>query len=868
LNPNAVMPLPSSILEDSNIDSLPFSGKKTRLEGIAPLWMYAHFAVRAVMNGTEELSIRQADAGYTLIWQRGPLLKAGGAADTPCFTITQKSSDTIRLEFITPPDEKGGKWTMADLTETPLNFIVSSAEVASRDSPPANTEVLIIGGPAANWMYAAVTVAAHSAGIKHILYESPREKAYISIGALKPGKLIQYQKRGGNGLVIGIVGDPNSGKSVFRDWLEKIIKDEWPNSWWIDADPAAPTPNWFLYGLYSGKTDEEIRNEVINIRKKNKKDWAPELESMVADNIRNARENLDVIIVDLPGGNFSDKSRPKRIPKGREVIFKEIDLFIILWIDDAARKGWLSALREHNMEHLVFAEIKSCDHESPPSLETHREGHLIKGTARGLDRGNIYHYAKQSVKSGSAEFIRYIYAWTAVRHAKAAAAKAFLTGQGGVRYGAAVLCMDGKIYTAGQYSSFNHSTNIHAEQGALLQAAMNGSFAVRALALVSTDNSAMPRPCGICRQVMIEHIAHTGSAFDVAMADNEGRVEIERADALLPLSWASHKSRGEQDRPLRDREPRLLSAPPDERFRTGNCVQWTDNETTAIGIVWESDFLPGRMLARLKYLKNPSGEWRELPNSLTESFNYMNELQKTGFAGPAGFGPSACLVKPSEIEGIAYAKIEGDAEPPKEFTRFLEDAGISVSRLGFTGSRALGLERENSGFVFFGEAKAEEILRFRKTAQLYLKNGKASIPGESGTWRFFDKAFPGGIKRITEEERFFESLEFGGKKISVIFTSDEKFIAYNEDEWDAAGWHTVSGVVQDDSRAPFKRACFALITDFHRQIEVVSYCKFANLVKTGDRLSLGGWLLKNKKNESVQRLIQILPGNDPIVWLS
>jgi hypothetical protein len=431
LNPDNGTLLPP-VLEDSAIDSLPFSGKKTLLEGRAPQWMYAHFAVRAVMNGTDELSIRQADAGYTLIWRRGPLLTAGGSAETPCFKITKESPDTIRLEFKTPPDEKGGKWTMTDLTETPLNF--------------DNTEVLIIGGPAANWMYAAVTIAAHSAGIKHILYESPREEAYISIGALKPGILIQYQNRGGNGLVIGIVGDPNSGKSVFRNWLEKIIKDEWPNSWWIDADPASPTPNWYLYGLYSGKTDE-----VNSIRKK--KDWSPDLEKMVAETLRTTRKNLDIILVDLPGGDFSDKQRPKRIPEGREVIYKEIDLFIVLWKrkneDEAAiREGWLSALRKHNMEHLVFAEIESCEHTSSPSLETHRDGHLIKGTARGLDRGNIGHYAKQFIKPGAAEIIRYIYAWIAVQHAKAAAAKAFLTGQGGVRYGAAVLCRDGKIYTA------------------------------------------------------------------------------------------------------------------------------------------------------------------------------------------------------------------------------------------------------------------------------------------------------------------------------------------------------------------------------------------------------------------------------------
>jgi len=389
LNPDIDRDLQASVLEDPAIDSLPFSGKKTMLEGNAPLWMYAHFAVRAVMNGTEELSIWQADADDTLIWRHGPLLTAGAGIDPLCFTITKEESNAVRLEFIDAPNEKGGKWTMTDLIKTPLSF-------------PENTEVLIIGGRAANWMCAAVAVTAHNAGINYILYYTPREKTYISIGALEPGKLVQYQKRAVKGLVIGIVGDPNSGKSVFMDWLEKIIKDEWPNSWYSDADIASPTPKWYLDGLFSGQTEK-----VKKIREESKKKWTREFELRAADTVRNARENLDITLVDLPGGRHN-VSPPQRIPPGREVIFKEIDLFIVLWKSEAAREGWLSALREHNMENLVFAEIESREPDSPPFLETHMEGRRIAGTARGLNRGNTGHSVKKFIKPGAAEIIKYI----------------------------------------------------------------------------------------------------------------------------------------------------------------------------------------------------------------------------------------------------------------------------------------------------------------------------------------------------------------------------------------------------------------------------------------------------------------------------
>jgi cytidine deaminase len=552
------------------------------------------------------------------------------------------------------------------------------------------------------------------------------------------------------------------------------------------------------------------------------------------------------------------------MPLGREVIFNEIDLFIILWKDKDALEGWRSVLAEHHLENRIFAEIESLDHDGP-SLETHREGTLVLGTAKGLDRKNDRYSVKPAILRGAEELTRHIRSWRTAQYAKAAVAKAFLTGEG-VRYGAAVLCADGKIYTAGQYSSFNHSTNIHAEQGALLQAAMGGSFAVRILALASTDGSAVPRPCGVCRQVMLEHVQRSGSMFDVAMVGADGRIELESVAALLPFSWESHKSRKNQEQSLRRREPRLLPKPEDVPLRTGDCVSWSGSKTEAVGIVWESAFQPDEMLVKMKYLKTPSGEWLKLPHSLTQPFDYMDALQKAGFARPAGFGPSACLLKPSDITGFAASGIEGKAKPPETFVEFLTEAKIDISRLRYTASRALGLEQEGSDFDILLETNAEDVLRFRKTARIWLESGRAAIPKESGTWRLFDKIFPGGARRIIDEERFFESLEFGGQKVSVIFTREDTSLIYDEEEWDPAGWHTLSGVITDAHDAPFKRARFSLTTDFKKPVTVVSYYKLANLVKPGDRLSLGGWLLNNKKNSAVQRLVQILPKYDPLVW--
>ena len=77
------------------------------------------------------------------------------------------------------------------------------------------------------------------------------------------------------------------------------------------------------------------------------------------------------------------------------------------------------------------------------------------------------------------------------------------------RYGAAVLTENGNIYSAGQYSSFNHITSIHAEMGAIINATMNGEPRIIAMALSSSCKDAVCS-CGVCLQFIKEHCMRTG----------------------------------------------------------------------------------------------------------------------------------------------------------------------------------------------------------------------------------------------------------------------------------------------------------------------------------------------------------------------
>ena len=106
-----------------------------------------------------------------------------------------------------------------------------------------------------------------------------------------------------------------------------------------------------------------------------------------------------------------------------------------------------------------------------------------------------------------------------IKESEAAIGKGFFTSNIPNRqYGAAVLTKTGNVYSAGQYSSFNHITSIHAEMGAILIATMNEDEDIEALALSSNNNEKVCS-CGVCLQFMKEHAARTG--IDIKLIFNE-----------------------------------------------------------------------------------------------------------------------------------------------------------------------------------------------------------------------------------------------------------------------------------------------------------------------------------------------------------
>jgi len=448
--------------------------------------------------------------------------------------------------------------------------------------------------------------------------------------------------------------------------------------------------------------------------------------------------------------------------------------------------------------------------------------------------------------------------------ASAATAKAFLTKEGGTRYGAAVLSRSGAIFSSGQYSSFNHVTNVHAEQAALLIAAMAGEPDILVLAVASNAEAEVTRPCGVCRQVMLEHSQRTGRDFLVLMVNRTGGYEELKVSELLPCSWAAQGTPASRPSALRPGAgiytPRALSS---TNLQTADLVSLKNG---AIALVWDPNLLPGKSLAKIKYAPPQEGFRRKLAHSFTESIRYESELIESGWARPTGFGPLACLLSAEDMTGIYPSRLQSDSLPAlAPVLDVTSAAGIPPDRITVTGSRALGIATPDSDFDLLIQASPEEIEALRHSVLSLVSLGKATIPELSGTWKLLSQAFPGGATSILSQYRFAETFALGSLRVAVILTPTVTQPPVLTGKFQFLGHKAIHGKVIAAAYAPYKRATFLLRESDGREVSVYSYHKLANLVREGDKLALRGWEVETGGRHC---LIQLALHRDNVVWLT
>lgn len=108
------------------------------------------------------------------------------------------------------------------------------------------------------------------------------------------------------------------------------------------------------------------------------------------------------------------------------------------------------------------------------------------------------------------------------------------------KVGAALLCVDGKIYTGCNIENAAFSPTNCAERTAVFKAVSEGETQFEAIAIVGGKSDAnqldICTPCGVCRQVLAEFC--NPEKFKIIVGKSENDYKVYTLKELLPLSFS------------------------------------------------------------------------------------------------------------------------------------------------------------------------------------------------------------------------------------------------------------------------------------------------------------------------------------------
>ena len=121
-----------------------------------------------------------------------------------------------------------------------------------------------------------------------------------------------------------------------------------------------------------------------------------------------------------------------------------------------------------------------------------------------------------------------------VKEAEKARKKAY-TPYSKFKVGAAVLSVDGKIFSGCNIENASFGLAVCAERVAIFKAISEGSTKFKAIAVIG-DTDKPCSPCGACRQVISEF----GEDIPLIMANLKGDVKIKKIKELLPGAFGKN----------------------------------------------------------------------------------------------------------------------------------------------------------------------------------------------------------------------------------------------------------------------------------------------------------------------------------------
>jgi len=101
-----------------------------------------------------------------------------------------------------------------------------------------------------------------------------------------------------------------------------------------------------------------------------------------------------------------------------------------------------------------------------------------------------------------------------------------------VKVGAAILCVNGKVFTGCNIENASYGLTVCAERTAVLKAVSSGQTRFVKIAIAS-DQKREFSPCGACRQVLSEF----NHDIAVIWQDADGKIKTQTLSHLLPFAF-------------------------------------------------------------------------------------------------------------------------------------------------------------------------------------------------------------------------------------------------------------------------------------------------------------------------------------------
>lgn len=361
---------PPRIMWDETLPMADVGGRRVLLTGNGPVWMYAHAAATARAAGAGAIEVRSAGEPGS-----SDSLDDCGCVPTKCDPDRLLLTLTLR--------------TAPRLSRRGIDLLVLQGQQVLRSHRPAQ---LCLTGQASVEVYARLAEEAVRCGTTWIACWTVPDgqvvildpsRGQMAANGMPEDWITAHLPHPSQPLVIGVIGDPNRGKSVFSYGLNQYRLAVKTPGWRMDCDGQAPTPYWYQSMLDSAP---ELAREH---REASKRDWSDAMEQRIADHLHRGREVFEVLIADLPGGRHKGVASPQRIPPGRERLFQEVDVFVLLTgVDDGSETGWIDALACHGLDNRIATVLTSRNPDAPPSLRITTDGQPCRGFVEGLDRSN------------------------------------------------------------------------------------------------------------------------------------------------------------------------------------------------------------------------------------------------------------------------------------------------------------------------------------------------------------------------------------------------------------------------------------------------------------------------------------------------